>query len=138
MECPTCGSRFLRPSRARDFGERWRSWFFVQPVRCKDCNTRFITDTLGLAYLRFSKCPKCERMDLNKWTGETFEPKGIMKLKVVFGANRYRCEYCRLNFASFRRRKEIFSFSRWKKIEARNSAALTPAPDIPGPEPSDN
>jgi hypothetical protein len=37
-------------------------------------------------------------------------------VKIVFGANRYRCEYCRINFAGFRKRKEIFSFSRWKKL----------------------
>ena len=29
-----------------------------------------------------------------------------------------RCEYCRFNFASFRRRKEVFTFKRWEKIDA--------------------
>jgi len=53
-------------------------------------------------------------MDLNGWTGKTFTPTGWTWLKCTFGANKWRCEYCRLNFASFRKRKEVFTFSRWK------------------------
>jgi hypothetical protein len=54
-------------------------------------------------------------MDLNAWTGKTFKPEGFVRLKVLLGAFKWRCEYCRLNFASFRKRKEVFTFSRWKK-----------------------
>lgn len=68
-------------------------------------------------------------MDLNSWSGKTYEPGFFMKLKITFGAKRWRCEYCRVNFASFRRRKEIFTFSRWQKIRAGISLAeRSPAP----------
>ena len=132
MECPNCGNRFLRPSRPRTLQERLESWFFVSPVRCDHCSHRFVTDILGLAYIGFARCPKCHRMDLNRWTGESYHPKGITKFKVMFGARRFRCEYCRLNFASFRRRKEVFSFHRWARIEnARKAEANPDAPVVP-------
>jgi hypothetical protein len=57
-------------------------------------------------------------MDLNGWTGKTYDPPILTALKVRFGAHRWRCEYCRLNFASWRPRKEIFTFSRWQKLQA--------------------
>lgn len=123
MECPRCGSRFLRPSQPRNFSEKLRALWFVMPVRCDHCKTRFVTDITGFKYLRFAKCPNCRRMDLNRWTGETFEPRGITRLKVGLGANRFRCEYCRVNFASFRKRKEAFSFKRWRNIEQAREAA---------------
>jgi hypothetical protein len=56
-------------------------------------------------------------MDLNGWTGKTYTPPFFMGLKVYFGAKKWRCEYCRLNFASFRPRKEVFTFSRWKNLQ---------------------
>src|SRR5260370_2553014 len=132
MECPNCGSRFLRPSKPRNFQEQLRSWWFVMPVRCDHCQHRFVTDTLGLTYIAFARCPKCHRMDLNTWTGENHQPRGIARIKVMLGANRFRCEYCRLNFASFRKRREVFSFHRWERIEAaRKAAAGEQGPDEP-------
>jgi hypothetical protein len=44
-----------------------------------------------------------------------------MGLKITLGATRFRCEYCRLNFASFRRRKEAFTFKRWEKMNAERA-----------------
>jgi hypothetical protein len=58
-------------------------------------------------------------MDLNGWTGKTFEPPFFMGLKISLGAIRLRCEYCRINFASFRKRKESFTFHRWKKFDRK-------------------
>lgn len=65
--------------------------------------------------LFFAKCPRCHRMDLNGWTGKTYTPPFWTGLKVKCGAHKWRCEYCRFNFASFRGRKEVFTFKRWKK-----------------------
>jgi hypothetical protein len=115
--CPTCGSRNLRPSKYRDSGERLNALRFIAPLRCKDCRTRFVSRTVFLEDLFYARCPKCDRMDLNGWTGKTYHPSGLMKLKVFLGAHKWRCEYCRLNFASFRKRKEAFTFSRWRKLK---------------------
>jgi hypothetical protein len=58
-------------------------------------------------------------MDLNGWTGKSYTPPFLMMgLKILLGARRFRCEYCRLNFASFRRRKEAFTFKRWQNRNA--------------------
>jgi hypothetical protein len=67
-------------------------------------------------------------MDLNRWTGKTFDPPFWTGLKVTFGANRWRCEYCRLNFSSFRRRKEVFTFSRWAKMNAASGRSSPEGP----------
>ena len=65
-------------------------------------------------------------MDLNGWTGKTYtNPPFWVALKVSFGARKWRCEYCRLNFASFRKRKEVFTFKLgWKKFIPQAEEAL--------------
>jgi hypothetical protein len=115
LSCPKCGSRYLRPAHYRSSRERIIALFFLSPLRCMDCRTRFVARTIIPEDFVFAHCPKCRRMDLNAWTGKTFTPKGWVSLKVQLGAFKWRCEYCRLNFASFRKRKEVFTFSRWKK-----------------------
>jgi endogenous inhibitor of DNA gyrase (YacG/DUF329 family) len=115
VSCPKCGSRFLRESRSRpDEKIPWLS----SSLRCDDCQTRFIAKTFVLSELKWARCARCQRMDLNGWTGRTYEPPFFTGLKVKLGAHRWRCEYCRWNFASWRPRKEIFTFSRWQKLQA--------------------
>jgi len=113
--CPECGSRNLRPSKYLDSAERVAAFRFVSPLRCKDCKTRFVSRTVFPEDIFYARCPECDRMDLNAWSGKTYEPSGWTKVLVSLGAHKWRCEYCRLNFASFRSRKEVFTFSRWKK-----------------------
>jgi hypothetical protein len=67
-------------------------------------------------------------MDLNAWTGKTYtDPPAWVAFKVRMGAKRWRCEYCRLNFASLRKRKEVFSFQRWKRLGQQVDAHSEPA-----------
>ena len=84
-------------------------------LRCLDCGKRFIGPTFVWADLFFARCPACRRMDLNGWTGKNYDPPFWVRSKVALGAKKWRCEYCRLNFASFRKRKEVFTFKRWKQ-----------------------
>lgn len=103
----------------------------VSPYRCQDCRERFIAPTIVWSDLFYARCPICRRMDLNAWTGKTYtDPPTWVAFKVLLGAKRWRCEYCRLNFASFRKRKEVFTFSRWKKFGHQSEAghAEKPAP----------
>jgi DNA-directed RNA polymerase subunit RPC12/RpoP len=117
VACPKCGSRFLRPSRTRSLSEQTGLFRLVSPYRCLDCKERFVAPMIVWGDLFFARCPLCRRMDLNAWTGKTYtDPPAWVALKVHLGAKRWRCEYCRLNFASFRKRKEVFSFQRWKKL----------------------
>jgi hypothetical protein len=82
-----------------------------------DCKERFIAPLIVWEDLGFARCPVCRRMDLNGWTGKTYtNPPFWIKVRVALGARKWRCEYCRLNFASFRRRKEVFTFKRWKRF----------------------
>lgn len=118
IECPRCGSRYLRESQPRDFNERMGKWRFVSPMRCMDCKTRFIGKTLIFSDMLYARCPACIRMDLAEWRGITFEPPFWTTLKLTLGAHRWRCEYCRINFASFRKRREVFTFGRWQKLNS--------------------
>jgi len=115
VACPNCGSRFLRESKPRADDPKKR---FASPLRCQDCKTRFIARTFIVSDLKWARCPKCARMDLNGWAGKTCEPPLFMAMKISLGAERWRCEYCRVNFASFRPRKELFTFRRWDKLRA--------------------
>ncbi len=54
------------------------------------------------------------RIDLNRWQESEYPATTFMSLRAALGARRYRCEYCRNNFVSFRPRRERFSFQRWK------------------------
>jgi DNA-directed RNA polymerase subunit RPC12/RpoP len=123
LQCPNCGSRFLRESKPRDAAEKAARWRLIFPIRCLDCKTRFSGNTLSLGDIRYASCPRCERMDLNKWTGKNYEPPFWVGLKTRFGANRWRCEYCRINFASWRPRKEVFTFKRWRNMNSGSAVA---------------
>ncbi len=147
VECPKCGSRNLRFSRSRSLPEKMKKLLGIRALRCRDCQTRFLARTWSVSDVAYARCPKCWRMDLNRWSDRHFRPPAYMSLALRLGANPYRCEYCRYNFASFRRRKEKFSFHRWEKLRGRNApeagpqvpeAPAAPAPPtapLPGPAP---
>jgi len=47
-------------------------------------------------------------MDLSRWSRNDYRVTFFRGLLLSLGANPYRCEYCRTNFVSFRRRKEKY------------------------------
>jgi hypothetical protein len=112
----------LRDSHPRSSREFLQKLWFISPLRCLDCRTRFVASTLILADLKFARCPTCYRMDLSTWTARSCTPPLWTSLKISLGAARFRCEYCRVNFASFRRRKESFT---WKKGSANQARTRT-------------
>ena len=121
--CPKCGSRFLRPARPLNWKEKLDTYRFIDPLRCLDCKTRFVARTFTWSDLKWARCPQCRRRDLNGWTGNNHVPEHLWTgFKIQFGAHRYRCEYCRSNFSSFRKRKEVFTFSRFQKMGYFNNA----------------
>ena len=102
--------------KPRTFAERWAALRGFHSLLCRDCRNRFRGRTLVLSDLKYARCPKCFRMDLNLWSERDFAPTDWMSALIWLGGNRYRCEYCRLNFVSFRKRKEVFTFRRWAKF----------------------
>ncbi|MCU1329549.1 MAG: hypothetical protein JWN34_4919 [Bryobacterales bacterium] len=123
VQCPKCGSRYLRESRLKDTTIRARKLHFEAVLRCEDCKLRFVGSTLVLEDFLFAHCPTCRRMDLNCWSGKTHIPSAWASVKLALGAKRWRCEYCRINFASFRPRSEVFTFSRWQKLKVGDAVA---------------
>jgi hypothetical protein len=95
---------------------------FISPLRCQDCKTRFVSRTVFFEDLFYAHCPRCDRLDLNDWSPKSNTPSAWTAFKIVMGARRWRCEYCRLNFASFRGRKEVFSFKRWSRLNPERVA----------------
>jgi DNA-directed RNA polymerase subunit RPC12/RpoP len=132
LACPQCGSRNLRPSHYQNSDERRKALFFVSPLRCKDCKARFISRTVFPEDLLYARCPKCDRMDLNSWNERRPTTSGWTMFKLQLGAYKTRCEYCRHDFASFRKRKETFTFSRWRnrnpdRVAEKPAAEIAPA-----------
>ena len=113
--CPSCGSRHIRPSHARNRSERWRSLMGFVHVRCRDCGQRFSNSLWQLDKWRYARCPRCFRLDLGTWSETHYIVKWDVRLLLSLGAKRYRCEVCRHNFASFRQLKEQFSFHPYRK-----------------------
>jgi hypothetical protein len=133
--CPKCGSRHLRPSRTRSLAEDFKVLRLVSPLRCQDCSLRFFAPIIVWTDLFYARCPNCLRMDLNGWTGRAYaNPSMWIAFKIVCGAKRLRCEYCRLNFASFRKRKEPFTFKRWRKFVRPAEQAPQPVRDVDAPD----
>jgi hypothetical protein len=77
-------------------------------------------------------------MDLNRWTGKTYtDPPFWVAFKVALGARKFRCEYCRFNFAGFRKRKEVFTFKRWKRFGNQAEEHPERMPVVPSQRESD-
>ncbi|MGE5570131.1 MAG: hypothetical protein ACM3S5_13935 [Rhodospirillales bacterium] len=55
------------------------------------------------------------------WSPNDWHVTPFMALRLSLGAKPYRCEYCRINFASFRRRREKFSFRRWDRKRRKDA-----------------
>jgi len=123
VACPECGSRFLKPEPAPSLKEQIRSLLGTSALTCADCGARFVARTWHPSWLRFARCPKCLRMDLNLWGDHMGFQSDFKKLLIHLGAHAYRCEYCRLNFVSFRKRKEKFRFDRWRRLAETKAQA---------------
>ncbi len=122
--CPKCGSRFLKIAKISGAGIRFAALRGIHALQCGDCKNRFTGRTLVVSDVRYARCPKCLRMDLNLWSEREFQGTRWMRMLIRMGARRLRCEYCRFNFASFRKRKEIFTFRRWAKFEGGEEKAM--------------
>jgi endogenous inhibitor of DNA gyrase (YacG/DUF329 family) len=103
VQCPSCGSKRLRPSQQMTPVERMLELFGVVPLRCRDCDERFRSGILNARNWSYAKCPRCYRMDLTTWKREKYRINPGWKLKLALGAKPFRCESCRHNFVSFRR-----------------------------------
>ena len=106
IQCPNCGAGSLQSSEIRGSVEKFKSLFGVLPFRCRRCSERFSSAIWSLRLAIYARCPKCLRLDLSNWSEQFYRvPLGI-RLLLRMGATPYRCEFCRCNFASFRRNKE--------------------------------
>ena len=103
--CPQCGSHNIRYSNLRGAAEKLASLAGVRPLRCRDCRRRFTGRVWSLSALRYAHCPKCLRTDLTSWSASHYYVPFGRGVLLFFGARPYRCDYCRHNFVSFRRRK---------------------------------
>ncbi len=132
--CPDCGSRELKISSRKGVGEYLRGLFGCYPVRCSECKCRFEVSIWSKSLLRYAHCPRCLRTDLSRWNLEHYIVPFGTRFKLNLGAQPFRCETCRCNFASFRPRRERFS---WRKHRERGLAAAqaralnAPKPDDP-------
>jgi DNA-directed RNA polymerase subunit RPC12/RpoP len=74
------------------------------PFRCLNCGSRFWMSIWLFSKLATAKCPKCLGTELLIWPEKYFRPTFWRRVMYTLGAQRYRCNACRCNFISFRRR----------------------------------
>jgi hypothetical protein len=100
--CPFCHSFSIRRSKAVGMRDMTRMAVGMYPFRCVDCSQRFWASIWQLASWRYAKCPKCLNLTLTTWTRKSHRLGLWTRLALTAGATRYRCNACRLNFASFK------------------------------------
>lgn len=120
-KCPSCGSRNLRYAYLRNPSEKIAKLAGVRPLRCRDCRQRFVHRTWNLSNLSQARCPTCMGADLTTWSPVHYHVSFGRGLLLFFGAHPYRCERCRCNFVSFRKRK------RRRVSRRRQGAKSTPS-----------
>jgi Zn ribbon nucleic-acid-binding protein len=89
-------------------------------LRCRNCRARFTAQVWRLSNVAYARCPKCFKMDLSVWEERHYVGPAYKILMLRLGAHPYRCEYCRLNFVAFRRRKTPFSWHQWGSLAGKN------------------
>lgn len=134
LQCPECGGKDIRTSQVRTLGEALKNLLGLCPVRCRDCDCRFTSSIWGLVSWRYARCPKCLRTDLSTWDLEYYNPPQSTLFLLMLGGKRMRCEYCRCNFVSFRKRKSRFVRRPKKAVKptvVEVKAGETPDPSAP-------
>jgi hypothetical protein len=104
-ECPNCGSKDLRYAHLRSPSEKIAGLAGVRPLRCRDCRHRFVYRTWLLSDLSHARCPTCLGTELTYWSPSHYRVSFGKSLLLFLGGHPYRCDRCRCNFVSFRRRK---------------------------------
>ncbi len=108
QRCPACNSARVRVAEVRSIGGYLRVLWGAFPARCDDCSARFDLRGGSLRSLLYAHCPHCLRQDLSTWDLKHYRATTWMRLKMLLGAHRWRCEVCRCNFVSLRPRKEHY------------------------------
>ncbi len=125
LACPKCGSANVRYAHMWTAAERLFSLVGVRPLRCRECKTRFSRRLWKFSDLPYARCPKCLNFRLTYWSTAHYHVPFGRGVLLFFGARPYRCEPCRHNFVSFRRRKHGYHRSRRK---AESPSTLWPGP----------
>ncbi|HWR51853.1 MAG TPA: hypothetical protein VN428_12140 [Bryobacteraceae bacterium] len=108
LKCPLCDNIDLRYARIRSLSERLMTLAGIHPLRCRECRYRFVARTWSISGMLWARCPRCWRTDLAKWSEEDYRAPALQNLRIALGAHRFRCEYCRVNFTSFRPRMQRY------------------------------
>src|ERR1700719_1234427 len=131
LTCPQCGTREVRISQRRSFGELFRGWIGIYPLRCRRCSYRWETSVWADSAWKYARCPRCYRQELTTWSEQYYHPPRWTLMLLRLGATPYRCAACRCNFASFRKCRERFT---WRH---QTHAETTPLGSKPAEEPSE-
>jgi len=102
--CPRCGSDNVRTSRERGFLERVAALLGVQKVRCRACEHRYSDHPWRPPDVFYARCPACASMILRDWSEKYYLPPFYKRALTYIGWKQQRCEICRINFVSLRRR----------------------------------
>lgn len=76
----------------------------IHSLRCDHCGHQFDGSSLRWRYVWYAKCPSCAGLELTDWQEKYYFPPLHKRFLLYFGGKQQRCERCRYNFVSFRRR----------------------------------
>ena len=130
LACPSCGTRDVRVSRPLGWAAYLKNFVGVSRLRCRRCNNRWETSVWANGSWRYARCPRCYRQELTKWQEHHYNPPRWTRILLRLGASPHRCPACRCNFASFKPRKEEFS---WRH-QVRTEGPQIPSSVVADPE----
>lgn len=136
--CPSCNSRDVRVSEARNVKERVLEWVGICQLRCRACRLRYQGSLWQPRNVLYARCPKCFRMELSTWSEQYYNPSLRTVLALRLGATPYRCEFCRCNFASWRACKERFLWRKQRRAGAATRSQEAPPDSGQAPDSSDS
>jgi C4-type Zn-finger protein len=117
LTCPTCGTRDVRVSRRQGLVQYMKHLVGISALRCPRCSYRWETSVWSNGSWKYAKCPRCYRQELSKWTTRYYNAPRWTRVLLWLGATPRRCEACRCNFASFKPRKQNFSWRHQVRTE---------------------
>ncbi|MEZ5352007.1 MAG: hypothetical protein R2762_05170 [Bryobacteraceae bacterium] len=120
--CSKCRSKNTRMVRAKGLWQHLTTLLGFYTIHCKDCGARQKIPFYGISI--YARCPNCLREDLSDWAEPYRFPPRYQRWLRNFGAKGHRCSPCRINFVSFRPRREDYVPS-WRQ-HGRNERAATP------------
>jgi hypothetical protein len=90
--------------------------FGIYTLKCRACRAHSSLAIFSWRAITRPHCPNCFRYELTRWSEPYSRVSRWTRWKVKLGAAAYRCEFCRVNLASFRRAEHLYTYREYEEM----------------------